>query len=101
MRGRVARLIGRAGLPHPGKPDMRLRLEARDARLERPRPRLRLGAAALIERAVLGRRHQPGGGIVRNAVLGPALERDDQRILRQLFSDADVARDARQRGDDP
>ena len=59
-----------------------------------------LGAAMLVERAVLRRRHQPGGGIVRNALFGPALERGDQRVLRELFGDADVARDARDAGDD-
>ena len=59
-----------------------------------------LGAAVLVERAVLRGRHQPGGGIVGNASFRPALERGDQRILRQLFGDADVARDARNAGDD-
>src|SRR3954453_14959910 len=59
-----------------------------------------LGAAILVERAVLRGRHQPGGGIVRNTVLRPALERGHQRVLRQLLGEPDVARDARNAGDD-
>ncbi len=59
-----------------------------------------LRAPPLVERAVLRGRHQPGGGIVRDALLGPALERDHQRVLREFLGGADVARDARQAGDD-
>src|SRR5690349_16256549 len=40
---------------------------------------------------MLGRGHQPGPWIVGNAGLGPALQGSKQRILRQIFGNADVA----------
>ena len=62
---------------------------------------LQLVAAQPVERAVLRRRHQPGARIVRDARLGPALERDDERVLRELLGDADVAHHAREPRDQP
>ncbi len=43
---------------------------------------------------------QPGAGVPRHALGGPLLERGDQRVVRQVFGDADVADHARQAGDD-
>ena len=54
----------------------------------------------LIDGAVLGGRHQPGTGVVGNAVLRPVLERSDERILRQLLRQPDVAQHAREAGDE-
>ena len=60
-----------------------------------------LRAAELVDGAVLGRGHQPGARVVRDARLRPLLERGDQRVLRQLLGQADVAHHARQAGDEP
>jgi hypothetical protein len=38
--------------------------------------------AQLVDRAALGGGHQPGPRVVRNAGFGPALEGDDERVLR-------------------
>ena len=43
--------------------------------------------------------HQPRAGIVGHARLRPLLERGDQRVLRQLLGEADVAHHAREPGD--
>ena len=45
--------------------------------------------------------HEPGARVVRDARLRPLLERGDQRVLRELFGQADVAHDPRQAGDEP
>src|SRR2546430_15720597 len=45
--------------------------------------------------------HEPGARIVRDARLGPALERADERILRQVLGKADVAGDPGEPGDQP
>ncbi len=59
------------------------------------------GAAAQhVDGAVLGRLHQPGAGVVGDARLRPALEGGDERVLRQLLGEADVAHHAHQAGDD-
>ncbi len=57
-------------------------------------------AAQQIDGAMLGGGHEPRAGILRHAGLRPLLECGDQRVLRQLFGDADIAHDARQAGDD-
>jgi hypothetical protein len=38
-----------------------------------------------IDRPSLRGRHEPRARIVRHAIRGPALEGDDERILRELF----------------
>src|ERR1700724_2153027 len=48
-----------------------------------------------IDRAMLARGHQPRAGASRNALARPLLESTDERVLRQVFSDADVAHDPR------
>jgi hypothetical protein len=44
-----------------------------------------------VKRTVLGGGHQPSARVVGHAGLGPVFERGDQRVLRQLFGQADVA----------
>src|SRR6266566_155769 len=56
--------------------------------------------ATAKHRAMFGGRHEPGPRIVRHAGLGPLLERGDQRVLRQILRDADVADDACQTRDE-
>ena len=58
-----------------------------------------LVAAQVIDRAMLRGAHEPRAGIDRNARLGPFLERGDERVLRQILGDADVADNAREAGD--
>ena len=60
-----------------------------------------LAAAQAVDRAVLRGRHQPGARVVGHARLRPVLERGDQRVLRQLLGEADVAHHAREPGDQP
>ena len=61
----------------------------------------RRAAAQQVDRAVLRRGHEPGARVVRDARLGPLLERGDERVLRQLLGEADVAHDPREAGDQP
>ena len=56
---------------------------------------------AAVDRAVLGGGHEPGARVVRDARLRPLLERGDERVLRQLLGEADVAHDPREPGDEP
>jgi hypothetical protein len=48
---------------------------------------------------VLGGGHEPGAGLVGDACVWPLLERRHERVLGQLLGNADVADDARERGD--
>ena len=63
--------------------------------------RLHLVAAELVDRPALGRGHQPGAGVLRNPGLRPFGERGHQRVLRQLFGQADVAHHPGQARDQP
>src|SRR5207245_2712479 len=54
-----------------------------------------------VDGPVPGSGHQPGARVVRDAGLRPALQGDDQRILRQLLGEADVANHVREAGDQP
>ena len=60
-----------------------------------------LAAPQHVDRAVLRGGHEPGARVVRDARLRPLLERGDERVLRQLLGEADVAHDAREAGDEP
>ena len=51
----------------------------------------------MIDRPVLGRCHQPGAGVARDARLRPLLERRHERIMREILGEADVAHDAHER----
>src|SRR2546427_3525880 len=44
--------------------------------------------------------HEPSARIVRDARLRPALERDDERVLRQVLGQTDVAGDPGEPGDE-
>src|SRR5215208_387286 len=44
-----------------------------------------------IDGAMLGGGHEPGARIVRDARLWPTLERRDERVLGELFSETHVA----------
>ena len=55
--------------------------------------------AQAIEGAVLGGAHQPGAGVVGHAVVGPVLERGDERVLGQLLGETDVANHPGDAGD--
>src|SRR5712691_5231815 len=45
--------------------------------------------------------HQPCARIIRDARLRPSLERGDQSVLCEIFGEADIAHDTRERGDEP
>ena len=53
-----------------------------------------------VDRTMLRRSHEPGARIVRDARLRPPLERGDERILRELLGETDVAYDPREAGDE-
>jgi hypothetical protein len=57
-------------------------------------------AAEVVDGAALGCGHEPGGGVVRDALLRPLLECGDKCVLSEFFSDADVAGDAGDSGDE-
>src|SRR2546422_9680368 len=59
-----------------------------------------LAPAQLVNRPVLRGGHEPGARIVRDARLGPALERGDERVVRQVLGETDVAGDAREPSDE-
>src|SRR5947208_10245956 len=58
-----------------------------------------LVAAKKVDGAMLGGGHEPGAGIVRHSRFGPALQRGDERVLREIFGNANIADDAREAGD--
>ena len=60
-----------------------------------------LFAAEQVDRAMLGGGHEPGARVVRDARLRPLLERGDERILREILGETDVAHDPREAGDEP
>ena len=59
-----------------------------------------LGAAQAVDGAMLGRRHQPGAGLVGYAGLRPLLQCGDERVLRQLLGEPNVAHHACEAGDE-
>ena len=59
------------------------------------------GAPQPVDRPVLGGGHEPGARVVRDARLGPLLERGDERLLGEVLGEADVAHDPRDAGDQP
>jgi hypothetical protein len=56
-------------------------------------------AAKTVDRAVARRAHDPGAGVVREAVARPALERRHKRLLDRVLGEVEVAEDADQGGD--
>src|SRR5439155_23265333 len=59
-----------------------------------------LAAAEQVDGATLCRRHQPGARVVRDPGFRPAFEGRDQGVLREVLRRADVAGQARERGDE-
>jgi hypothetical protein len=45
--------------------------------------------------------HEPGARVVRDTCLGPLFERCDERVLRKVFGQPDIANDTGQAGDQP
>ncbi len=60
-----------------------------------------LVAAEQVDRAALRHRHQPRARVVRYAGLRPLLQCRDERVLRELLREADVAGHAGQARDEP
>jgi len=50
-----------------------------------------LGSPKRVDRTMLRGGHEPGARVVRNARLGPLLERGKERVLREVFSETDIA----------
>ena len=94
----VADVVVERGVEVGPRPPARLRARGR---APRACARASLFAAQPVDRAVLGGGHEPGARVVRDARLRPLLERGDERVLRQLLGQADVAHDAREAGDQP
>src|SRR5262245_12008063 len=57
--------------------------------------------AQVVDRAIFRRGHEPGARVVRDARDRPPLQRDDERVLRQLLGEADVAQHPNEAGDEP
>jgi hypothetical protein len=60
-----------------------------------------LAPAQQIDRAMLRGAHQPRARLVGDTRVGPLLERRDERVLRELLREADVADDPGETGDQP
>jgi hypothetical protein len=56
-------------------------------------------APQAVDRPVARGRRDPRGGIGRDAVARPALERDEERVLDRLLGAVEVAERAREDGD--
>jgi hypothetical protein len=54
-----------------------------------------------VDRRVARRADDPGGGIVRQTVSRPALDRGREGLLDGVFGEIEVAEDPDQRGDRP
>jgi hypothetical protein len=69
-------------------------VEERELRGERP------VAADAVDRAVAGRRQQPGARVGRRPVAGPTLGRGREGLLRGFLGEVEVAEEADQAGED-
>jgi len=58
-------------------------------------------SAEVIHGTMLGSRHEPGARVIRDARLGPLLERGDQSILREILGQAHITHDPREAGNEP
>jgi hypothetical protein len=58
-----------------------------------------LVSAQQVDGSALGSSHEPGAGIVGDADLRPALERDQERVLCEVLGDADITHHAGEAGD--
>lgn len=57
-------------------------------------------ATEMVNGSMLGGGHQPSAGVIWDARLGPLLEGCNERILRELFGEADIADDSCEPGND-
>ena len=57
--------------------------------------------AQQIDRTMLCGGHEPGARVVWDTRFRPALERDDESILREILGNADIPHDPRKPGDEP
>src|SRR6185436_4147064 len=57
--------------------------------------------AKQVDSPMLRGRHEPGAGLVGDAGLRPLFECGDERILREILGQTDVAHDAGETGDEP
>jgi hypothetical protein len=48
-----------------------------------------------VDAAMLGRGHEPGARVIRDARLRPLLEGGDERLLSEVLGEADVTHEAR------
>src|SRR5205823_717196 len=55
----------------------------------------------VVDGVMLRRGHEPGAWVLRHPRLRPLLERGDERVLRELLGETDVAHDARETADQP
>ena len=53
-----------------------------------------------VDGAVLGGGHEPGARVVGHTRLRPLLEGGDQRVLRKILGETDVAHDPRETADE-
>ena len=53
-----------------------------------------------VDAAALRRRHEPRARLLRDARFGPALERCDERLLREVLRQSDVPNQARESRDE-
>jgi hypothetical protein len=60
-----------------------------------------LAAPGVVDRLPPCGGQQPGAGAIRNAGSRPCLERDDERLLNELFGKVEVAEEADQRRGEP
>ena len=58
-------------------------------------------SAEVIDSTMLGGAHEPGARIVRDARLGPLLERREESILCEILGKPDIAHNSREAGDEP
>jgi hypothetical protein len=54
-----------------------------------------------VDRTTLADGHEPGARAVRDARLGPLLQRCDERVLCEVLGQADVAHHSGEAGDEP
>ena len=111
QRQRHARLFGErrvAAREHEREPVVRDRRHVvlLGAQLLQSRQQLRLaGERALapdaVDRTVAGGGDDPGGGIPRGALAGPAFECGRERVLHRVLGELEVAEDANQDRDGP
>jgi hypothetical protein len=57
-------------------------------------------ATEQVDRAMLGRGHEPGAGVARNTAVRPLFERSDQRVVCEVLRKPDIANEASQPGDE-